>query len=420
VKKFTTFFIAYNKVKFYYLLSYNHLMDFKMRIQSKATLILAAFGMLTLSAEGVKPDGCKGSNLCSSYPVVDSCNLQFDAGLLYQQMRVSGAEIANAVTERNTDTIPVVSENYVNFTNTNIRFGFDVGAGLKLGAGYYLKNDGLLFLANFEWLRSTASFDGEFSPTIIYLPSGYQSVYATTDAHDIVRFQEVAASLDVDYFLLDVVLAKGSYFSGSFTFEPFSGIQSSWISYYTNKSFSNDANNINDEPNNSGGWLSHSQMWVYLTNVNFWGVGPEIGFNASYSMMGGWSIYSTMNAAVIFGQTALFNANGIVNTDSEPTFNHASDSDSVVCPTTRAILGLQYDKNSYCNKRHVKVRLGFDARYIFNQYPTVNYSQEYLYNIGVLMTSPPSIDTYTQARPNFEENMGFGMVGLIFDVALDF
>jgi hypothetical protein len=136
-------------------------------------------------------------------------------------------------------------------------------------------------------------------------------------------------------------------------------------------------------------------------------------------MMGGWSIYSTMNAAVLFGQTTLFNANGIVNTTVPPTFNHASDSDNVVCPATRAILGLQYDKDTYCDRQHVRIRVGFDARYIFNQYPTANFSQEFLHNndthgIGTF------IYAYTEARPNFDDNNGFGMVGLILDVAYDF
>ena len=384
-------------------------------------LSVMVFAINSLSANSIKPNGCKGPNLCSSYPILDSCGWQFDVGLLYQQMRVSGAEIANAVVQKNIGTIPVVAQDYVNFSNTNVLFGFNVDAGLKIGAGYYFENDDWLFLANFEWLRSTASFDGEFAPPGIYLPSEYQTVYATVSAKKPVAFQEVAASLDVDYFLLDVVLAKGSYFSGSFTFEPFSGIQSSWVSYYTQKSFSHDYHNTNQEDNNDDGWLSSSQFWSSTTNVNFWGVGPEVGFNASYYMMGGWSIYSTMNAAVLFGQTTLFNANGIVNTTVPPTFNHASDSDNVVCPATRAILGLQYDKDTYCDRQHVRIRVGFDARYIFNQYPTVNYSQEYVYNnIQQTVSQTPLTYRYTQARPNFEDNNGFGMVGLILDVAYDF
>ena len=369
--------------------------------RAKSTTFLAIFCASSLFADTLKPNGCKGPNLCSSYPLTDGCSWQFDVGLLYQQMRISAAEVATAVILRDNGHIPPDAQAFVNITNSNVRFEFDVDAGLKLGVGRYFENNSWLFLANFEWLRSQANFSTIAHPPVHYLPSEFQTVWAENGSSTLINFQEVDASLAVDYFLLDVVLAKGSYFADPFSFEPFGGIQSTWLSYNTEKLFSDDAKSH----------LPANSAFSFITNVNFWGVGPEIGLNSAYYMMGGWSIYTTMNLAVLFGQTTLFNMNGIVTTLVDPTFNNTSDQNNVLCPTARTILGLQYERNIYCDKQHIRMRLGFDARYIFNQFPVVNYLAQYTYNHSYQ-------PVFT--APSFEENNSFGMVGLILDVAYDF
>jgi hypothetical protein len=375
------------------------------RNQSKATTFLAIFCVSSLFADTLKPNGCKGPNLCSSYPLTDGCSWQFDVGLLYQQMRVSSGQIATAVVERNYSEIPIGAQDYVNFTNNILRFGFDVDPGLKIGAGFYFEQEKWFLSANFEWLRSQATFTVDASPPIYYRPYGYPSVsVSVTDQDYPISFQDIDASLSVDYFLLDVCLAKGSYFSNSFTFEPFAGVQSSWISYYTKNLFTNDLNT-------DGSILPEDSAWSFITKVNFWGVGPEIGLNSSYYMFGGWSVYSMMNAAAIFGQTNFLNMNGIVTLIVDPTYNHTSDQNNVICPTARAILGLQYDKNTYCDKQHLRLRLGFDARYVLNQFPVVNYEGQFPYTSG---------NTFMFTAPIIQENNAFGMVGLILDIAYDF
>lgn len=293
----------------------------------------------------------------------------------------------------------------MNFTYKTIRFGFDVDAGLKIGAGYYFENDDWLLSANFEWLRSQANFNVDANLPIYYRPYGYSTVaISAADADYTIYFQDVDASLDVDYYLLDVILAKGSYFSGSFTLEPYAGIQTSWISYYTNNFFRNNQAGSDDD-------FPEKSSWSSVTNVNFWGIGPEIGFNSSYYIMGGWSIYSTMNLAILFGQTKFLNMNGIVTILVDPTYNHTSDQNNVLCSTARTILGLQYDKDTYCDKQHLRLRIGFDARYILNQFPVVNYEAQHPYTSG---------SAFMFTAPNIQENNTFGMVGLILDLAYDF
>jgi|GEM_PF-2450719 len=372
----------------------------------------------SLSANPMNQEDPQRSYLYTSYPVKDSVGLQLNLGIIYEQMRVGNAVAAESVIETDTLHIPSVPQDFINYNGVNQRFNFDMAVGLKAGVAYFFEPDGWLLSANVEWLSAQTTYAQQYDGITRYFPTDYPAVFSNVTAEFPLDFQAVNANFNIDYYLLDVVLSNGSYFSGAFTFEPFGGIQTSWINYYTYKQFSRDSNNSAQTNANTNGMLPANRSWVKLTNINFWGCGPEFGLNANYYLVKGFSVYSTLQLAILLGQTTLGDSTGIVeNNPSTPTFQYMGDTNNLMSPTTRAILGLQYDANMCNDTQHLKIRAGFDTRFYFNQHPVVRYENQFLYDRNVTSNE---LYQYEITRPRIEENNTFSMVGLIVDVTYDF
>ena len=108
----------------------------------------------SLSAESVHPNGCKGPDLCTSNPVIDSCGWSFNVGLIAEQMRITNTDVAfyTGTSGEGTAASPS-TQRFIKSTQ------FDLDVGLRIGVGYEFNHDDWRAAAEFEWLHSKGTFN---------------------------------------------------------------------------------------------------------------------------------------------------------------------------------------------------------------------------------------------------------------------
>ncbi len=362
----------------------------------KREKIIGIFGAMlvalgSLSADDIKPNGCKGPSLCTDLPLEESCGFYFNVGLIYEQMRIS-----NAIGGYERTQSPVGTSASPDFLFNILNLNFNMEPGFKFGVGYEPGHDDWQVNASFEWLRSSASLNKEvLEPSYLY--SQFTGVYR--------KYSALTSTLDVDYFLLDVYLSRGSYISQKYSLEPFAGFKASWIYYDTRESFTN-----------SPDLITTSQQQLHVLDDDFWGIGPMIGLNGNYHLYAGWSIFALSDFSILFGESALNYYEGIVTTEPLPGNNVVETTSIVASPTMRGVVGIQYERCVMCESQHLVLRAGFDARVYFNQYPLAYMSQSYdptsnttNFNIGNFQTMTSIIN-----------NNSFSMIGLLLDLGWSF
>jgi len=365
-------------------------------VKRAAFLLLVLLG--TSWADVVHPNGCKGPVLCTSTPIIDGCGWTIEAGLILEQMRVSNTDVAEySRSGAGTGSSP-------NEIETMINLGFNLEPGLRVSLGYEFDHDDWRLKAAFEWLYSNASYKNTVDTGSFFMTHQISKFNSSTDLQNEPLYRTLKANLEVNYFLLDVYMFRGSYLSSHFAYTPFVGIKTSWVDYRGSKRFSNDSDTDR---------LPSNTSFLNRNNINFWGVGPMIGMDGNYFVFAGWSIFSSGNISVLFGESHLKNQYGFVTAEDYPTGVQTLSRLVVLCPTMRALLGLQYDTDLFCDTQHFTFRIGFDSRYYFNQYPVVDYPAR-------IKSEASATDLRLTGRPQTIENGSWGMLGLILDVAYDF
>ncbi len=337
-------------------------------------VILVAFNYL--SAGDVKPNGCNGITLSTDMPLNKNYGFYFNVGLIYQQMRVS-----NTMSAYKKVLGPTSGGGVSDPTNmyTMYNFPFQMDPGFKFELGYEHGHDNWQVNSSFEWLESTAALNQEVQGT-----SALKVPY-DDDTED---YLKVKPTLDIDYYLLDVYLSRGSFISKKYSLEPVVGFKATWLYYKSDTDFL------------GGNSLTSRQVKLYVSKVGFWGIGPMIGLNSHYHLSTGWSIFALSDFSILLGESTLNYYNGIITVETLPGDNSVTTTLQILCPTMRGVLGLQYGKFLMRNSQHLAIRAGFDARYYFNQYPTANMSQN--------------------NNPLILENGSFGMTGLLLDLGWSF
>ena len=310
--------------------------------------MLVALG--SLSAEDIKPNGCKGVTLCTDMPLNENCGFYFNVGLIYEQMRVSNTMTAyEQVSGSTTDATAWAPTNGYNMYN----LAFDMEPGFKFGVGYENGHDDWQANASFEWLRSTGTLSKEvIAPTVLCV--------TYDDGTD--NYSAVNSTLLIDYFLLDVYLSRGSFISNKYSLEPLAGFKATWIYYTGNTGLTS----LNTSVNTS---LASNETQLYVSDIDFWGIGPMVGLNSNYHMTAGWSIFALSDFSILLGESSSTYYDGEVTIETTPVLNKVDTTLQVLCPTMRGVIGLQYERYVMCDSQHVALRAGFDARYYFNQYP---------------------------------------------------
>jgi hypothetical protein len=362
---------------------------------------IAVFG------DTIKPNGCKGPVLCNSFLIYDGYGWHFELGLLVEKMVISNLDVYYI--QQIFQGTPTVSN--PNRTDSIKNVSFPVSVGLKLGAGKYFLHDDWMFNLSFEWLNSVGSCSDDLSNhggrAIVPIAN---TVWAgLEDPLDAYGLQKADISLNTNYFLLDGYVSRGSYISGHFTYEPYGGIKAAWIYYKMRESYWDSIPSTETSTK-----IAPYETLKNLLYTDYWGVGPMIGMKGDYYYCFGWSFFTSCNFAILYGGTNITNREGVVSNTSTPPNYLLKDSFNNFCPTLRNIIGLQFDKDSYCEKRHYNLRFGFDTRYYFNQYPAVEQ------NAYKLIYEDPGASVGLSGYPNIVENNSFAMIGFLLEGGIDF
>ena len=330
------------------------------------------------------------NELSSSLPETNH-SLFFDIGLLYLQMDTSSNAVCREqIAGSGTTASPTITNNY-----KSVKFGLD--PGLKIGVGKTYKEKGYQLLANFEYISSSANLDAEATGTNFFEPIRITSQFYDTEVTNQMKFQDVCVTLAIDYFLLDLVISRGSVFSYNFSYTPFAGLKVTWLDFSKYQNFSNDVGEGTQMPDGSS--------WVRTEDSTFWGIGPEVGIDAIYNVFHNWSVYSCWDFAVLMGNASLDYRSGVVTSKTTPTEERNRDGVSVMCPTFKGVLGLQFDNRLVRLDHSLRLRLGFDMRYYFNPYISSNHTAQVKVSGGSKLDSSLSTVVYEY----------FSTTGLVLD-----
>lgn len=339
--------------------------------------------------------------------------LHITAGLLLEQIRMTGTDVCTlyGITPQ---TPPLSNPGLgaplpVIFTNSFENIHFNLDPGLKVGLGYHFEHDNWMGLTNFEWLKSRGRYNQTLvSNSLVSInPSNIGALYYLSGLSPLpVYFQQVSAHLDVSYYLLDVMLSKGSFFSRNFSFTPTGGIKTTWIQYNSYQKFSDDANT--DEYA-----MPSTVFWERTSKVNFWGSGPAGGLDCTFHVALGWSIVSCIDLSILLGERTTTANQGFKNgVDSAIHILNAADSSLILSPTFGAFLGIEYTQPALEDSGHLTLRIGVDGRSYFNQYPTIGST---IYNESI-----NGDVIYPFYNPNLVANNTFGMIGCVIDLTWSF
>ncbi|MCH9811540.1 hypothetical protein K0U07_02110 [bacterium] len=335
-------------------------------------------------------------------------NLRVSIGLLMQQIHIPNTDVCKKVIITTRDDLQNVNAPLSAIYDNNFQYtNFHLDPGLKATIGYLSNHDDFECIANFEWLHSRGVLEEEIFANM-FVPSYIGEIFYRPGLSTFpIGFQKVDSFLDIRYFLLDLVVNKGSYFSTQYSFEPYAGIKASWIEYNSSQNFSKDLYDTTYS-------LPSGTSWQRNALIHFWGVGPSVGANANYYLFAGWSISSTLDLALLFGERSFRTSNLYLNSTTSDTQNIfvGRATNSAFSPTIRSLLGLQYVEPILNDTQFLTFKICFDGRVYFNQYPTIVNAYDSAFVADDIV--------YPSYRPSIVANNPFAMLGLVAEVLWSF
>jgi hypothetical protein len=322
---------------------------------------------------------CQMNNPCAIYPTLNNgYAIHMDIGYLLEQFVLTGTDFAFA-TESTTGSLPQVAK--------VLRPKFNVASGVTAELGYYFEHDCWFWNTKFDWVSrkghrnwSVGDTSDRVWPNAIWTPD----LIAGTDATD---FTSVDSSLKVSYYNLQTDLNRGFYTTGNLALEPHAGLKAAFIYYTGHASFSGEA----------AGALAVEHDYT----TKFWGLGPDFGINSQWNFSKCFSIFCDTTVALLCGGA---NVKDTVEYNESQTYRtYAKENPIVMSPTARAMLGFQYNSGMFNDSQNVRVRLGLDSAYYWNQFQHIAVSNQ--------------ADGSTF---NLVDGSGFGMIGMLVELGWDF
>lgn len=324
---------------------------------------------------------CQMNNPCAIYPALNNgYAIHMDIGYLLEQFVLSGTTFAY---EQTGTVSPYAFPQYAK----PLRPTFNVASGVTAELGYYFEHDNWFWNTKFDWV----SRKGHGSSTVngvdqFIVPT---TVWANNLLDDNTFYSSAAVknTLKVSYYNLQTDLNRGFYTTGNLALEPHAGLKAAFIYYSGNTVFS-------DFFEVAGGPVTHTQ------STKFWGLGPDFGINSQWNFTKNFSIFCDTTVALLCGGS---NVKDTVVFESSTEFRtYAKENVLVMSPTARAMLGFQYNSGMFNDSQNVRVRLGLDTAFYWNQFQQMSGAGAY----DQFMT--------------LVEGGTFGMIGMLVELGWDF
>ncbi len=355
---------------------------------ASVVMMTAGYADQTTSSQTSSMPHCMPTEMCSAYPMLNNgYNVHMDIGYLLEQFVLTGTDFAYTLANGGFD---VAGDQTFPVSSKILRPKFNVASGLTAELGFYFEHDNWFLNSKFDWVsrKGHRSFTAVGSEQVVPFSTYTTNLLGgTSDVH---AFAYAKDKLKVSYYDLQIDLNRGTYVTKSFALEPHTGLKAAWIYYTDDQTFASSSD------------LATAATVLGQTNTtSFWGLGPDFGLNSTWVFGSGFSMYCDTTVALLCGgANAKFDAsyNG-----SELYEVYASERPIVFTPTARAVLGFQYNSAMYDNSQNVRVRLGLDTAYYWNQFQHVANTASYE---GQLFS--------------LADQGSFAMIGLIVELGWDF
>ncbi|MBM3193479.1 MAG: hypothetical protein FJZ59_04515 [Chlamydiae bacterium] len=323
---------------------------------------------------------CQMNNPCTIYPALNNgYGVHLDVGYLLEQFVLTGTDFAFTQSGSSFNTLPQSAK--------VLRPTFNVASGVTAELGYYFEHDCWFWNTKFDYVSRKGhgnwSSDGssEFVvPNTIWTPGMIDGEPAT-------YFAAVDSDLKVSYYNLQTDLNRGFYTTGNLAFEPHMGLKAAFIYYTGHTEFT--------------GGSAEGEVLEHEQTTKFWGLGPDFGLNSQWNFTKHFSMFCDTTVALLCGGANVKDEAEYGESDQYRTY--AKENPIVMSPAARIMLGFQYNSAMYNDSQNVRIRLGLDSSYYWNQFQHMAVSNQ-----------------YNGSTFNLVDGGGFGMIGMLVELGWDF
>ena len=334
----------------------------------------------------VKPNNCKGPTLCHTRPDIDSNDLMIDVGFILEQARVTGTQYGYTIGGGNTVGGQTQS-------TSGRRPSYDLDWGVTVGVGRHFDHDDWDLKIGFDWISSNGKDNTGTEFNEVFVPTGLRTADARGVGADLNVANSANTNLKIQYYMLDVMLGRGSFIGSCHSITPHFGIKAAWIDYSGTSKF-------------AGGDLGATTFYYQKRSDDFWGVGPQAGVNGVWGMAEGIGWFVDNKMSILLGYAKIDDHQWFSQRAATNTIRYSEGSIPVLSPSIKMFFGLQYEKPVYYGCQHLRLRGGWDTVFYFNQFMHSVVNNQLPDNQGMQF--------WTQDTNNF------GLTGLRVDLTWDF
>ena len=304
------------------------------------------------------PEGVFGANTASARPNVEGEGWFLTFDVLYWRTKIGGTEYAY------TDADPI-GKLPVNGKKKHMEFNWDWG--LRAGLGYNFDYDGWDFRAQYTWWNSAGSDTTHAGQSNSITPlRGSATVTESPQAQTKGQFAFCTSAkslFDLDYQTIDLELGRDYYMTDKVSFRPFWGVKTAWIDLEQKTQYTGGA------PINVGQGsllLGLSGNTVHVKEKSdFWGVGPRTGLNSRWYIGEGFSFFSNLSGAFIWGYFDVEHKEKYSAAQDGRMHLHANR--HAFSPTMQLQMGLRYETYLNHDQQHLSLGIGFEGQYWWRQ-----------------------------------------------------
>lgn len=180
----------------------------------------------------------------------------------------------------------------------------------------------------------------------------------------------------IRFYDLIVDLGRSYFFSHDLALKPTIGLKTSWIQQHAS-SMRNSAIAPASSSTAAGGITGLQTLENSKRKNNFWGIGPKIGIDTKWYIVSSFSLYGSVEAALLWGKFSIEVDETVLNTTSQLLaasrgflFSNTTETHSNprrLVPNTTFDLGICWDFVFNKNKNNLEFKLGYENQYWWRQ-----------------------------------------------------
>lgn len=215
---------------------------------------------------------------------------------------------------------------------------------------------------NFKWDPGFRVGLGYDSAASCYNAGAYWTHF-DTHAHN--ERDQNHVDWNLNYDVVDAVISREFCRESCLSWTPFAGLRGAWVNQKLKKKYVSHLNSCHGCNCSSSSSSSEERVKTHKEDKqDFYGYGPQIGLAANWRMECGFSLYGSIDTALLFGD---FNIKSHVKEINSSTTTYCEDKDKhCACQAAvDAAVGLQWIK-CICEKTYLELKLGLEHHRIFD------------------------------------------------------